>query len=150
VTLDDRAAFQERQEEQFNGLLVAVNGLLGLALFIALLGIANTLGLSVLERTREIGLLRAVGMLRRQARQMVLAESAMVAAFGAVLGVLVGGAFGTAAAAAMPESVVTTIDVPFGTIAVIILAAAVCGIAAGVVPARRAARLDVLRAIATE
>jgi putative ABC transport system permease protein len=150
VTLEDRSEWQASQEAQFESLLLAVNGLLGLALFIALLGIANTLALSVLERTREIGLLRAVGMLRRQVRGMVLAESAMVAIFGAVLGVAIGTAFGLAIAVAMPPSVVTVIAIPFATIAGIVVVAALCGLAAGLLPARRAARLDVLRAIASE
>jgi putative ABC transport system permease protein len=150
VKLEDRAAYQASQEEQFNGILVAVNGLLGLALFIALLGIANTLALSVLERTREIGLLRAVGMRRRQVRQMVLAESAMVAVFGAALGIAVGLAFGVAITVALPPSVVTTTAIPFGAIALIVAVAGVCGLLAGLLPARRAARLDVLRAIASE
>jgi putative ABC transport system permease protein len=150
VKLEDRSAYQADQEAQFDSILIAVNGLLGLALFIALLGIANTLALSVLERTREIGLLRAVGMLRRQVRAMVLAESAMVAVFGAVLGIVVGTIFGVAIALAMPPSVITTISIPVGTLVVIVLVAAACGIAAGLLPARRAARLDVLQAIASE
>ena len=150
VKVEDRSAYQADQEAQFDSILIAVNGLLGLALFIALLGIANTLALSVLERTREVGLLRAVGMQRRQVRAMVLAESAMVAVFGAVLGVVVGVVFGLAIAVAMPPSVVTTIAIPVGTLVVIVVVAAVCGIAAGLLPARRAARLDVLQAIASE
>jgi putative ABC transport system permease protein len=148
--LEDRAGFQADQQAQFDSVLIAVNGLLGLALFIALLGIANTLALSVLERTREIGLLRAVGMLRRQTRQMVLAESVMVALFGAVLGVGVGTLFGVAAAAAMPASIVTSTVIPATTIATIVLVAAVCGVLAGLLPARRAARLDILQAISSE
>jgi len=150
VSLEDRAEFRASQEEEFNGILTAVNALLGLALLIALLGIANTLALSVIERTREIGLLRAVGMLRRQARMMVLAESVMVAVFGALIGVVVGLLLGLAAASALPASIVATIAVPAGTLGIIVLAAALCGILAGLVPARRAAHLDVLQAIATE
>lgn len=150
IELDDRAGYQADQQAQFDSILIAVNGLLGLALLIALLGIANTLALSVLERTREIGLLRAVGMHRRQVRQMVLAESAMVAVFGAALGVALGLAFGVALATAMPASVVTTIAIPVPTIGVIVVIAALCGIVAGLLPARRAARLDVLQAIASE
>lgn len=148
--LDDRAAFRASQEEQLNGMLLAVNGLLGLALLIALLGIANTLALSVLERTREIGLLRAVGMLRRQTRAMVLAEAVMVAVFGAVLGVVVGLLFGVATASALPDAAVATIAVPVGTLIIIVLVAAAAGTLAGLAPARRAARLDVLTAIAAE
>ena len=150
VKLEDRAEFRASQEAQLNGLLVAVNGLLALALFIALMGIANTLALSVLERTREIGLLRAVGMLRRQVRQMVLTEAVTVAIFGALLGVVVGMLFGIATASAMPESAVRTVAVPVGTLIGIVVAAAVFGTLAGLLPARRAARLDVLRAIHSE
>jgi putative ABC transport system permease protein len=150
VQLDDRAGYQAQQEERFDAILVAVNGLLGLALLIALLGIANTLALSVLERTREIGLLRAVGMQRRQTRRMILAESVMVAVFGAVLGVAIGVVFGLAVAVAMPPSVITSTAIPLGTVATIVVVAAICGVLAGLLPARRAARLDVLRAIASE
>src|SRR5690606_35920872 len=121
VKLDDRAAYQASQEEEFDSVLIAVNGLLGLALFIALLGIANTLALSVLERTREIGLLRAVGMLRRQVRVMVIVESALVAVFGAVLGVAVGLAFGTAVTMAMPASVIASTAIPVGTLATVVI-----------------------------
>jgi putative ABC transport system permease protein len=147
IKLQDRTEFSADQQAQFDSILIAINGLLGLALFIALLGIANTLALSVLERTREIGLLRAVGMLRRQAGEMILAESAMVAVFGALLGVALGAVFGIAAAAAMPSSVITTTAIPYGTLALTVLAATICGLVAGLLPARRAGRLDVLRAI---
>ena len=150
VKLEDRAEFKASQEAQLNGLLIAVNGLLALALFIALMGIANTLALSVLERTREIGLLRAVGMLRRQVRQMVLTEAITVALFGAVLGVAVGMLFGIATASALPASAVKTIAVPAGTLVGIVVASAIFGTLAGLLPARRAARLDVLKAIASE
>ncbi len=150
VKAEDRAAFQADQTAQFNSILIAVNGLLGLALFIALLGIANTLALSVLERTREIGLMRAVGMLRRQTREMVVIESAMVSIFGALLGIAVGLGLGTAVAMALPDSVVAGATIPYATLALIVALAAVCGVGAGLVPARRAARLDVLRAMATD
>ena len=150
VKVEDRASFKASQESEFTSLLIAVNGLLGLALFIALLGIANTLALSVLERTREIGLLRAVGMIRRQTRAMILDESAMVALFGAALGIVVGLFFGAAVTTAMPDSAAHGVAVPITAIATIVVTAAFCGIGAGFVPARRAARLDVLTAISTQ
>ena len=145
--LQDRSEYRQAQVDRINQLLVAINGLLGLALIIALLGIANTLALSVMERTREIGLLRAVGMSRRQTRRMVLGESLIVSLFGAGLGVALGLVFGLAAVSALPESVVTELSIPVGSLATIVVAAAVCGLLAGVLPARRASRLDVLEAI---
>jgi putative ABC transport system permease protein len=148
LTLEDRAEFNESQQSQVDQILLAVNALLGLALVIALLGIANTLALSVIERVREIGVLRAVGMTRGQTRLMVMVESVIVAVFGAFLGIVVGLLFGLAAAAAMPDSVITIVTVPFGTLVVVALVAMICGVLAGLFPARRAARLDVLDAIA--
>lgn len=150
LVLEDRAEFNASQREQVDALLLAVNGLLGLALFIALAGIANTLALSVVERTREIGLLRAVGMTRSQTRRMVTIESGIIAVFGALLGVGLGLVFGWAAASAMPESVVTTIVVPVSVLVVVVVQASVLGVIAGLLPARRAAKLDVLHAIASE
>ncbi len=150
IKLETRAEFQASQEAQIDQLLAVVNALLGLALIIALLGIANTLALSVIERTREIGLLRAVGMTRKQTRRMIRYESILVAVFGAALGVIVGLLFGLAAAAAMPESVVNTISVPIGSLIVIVIVAGLFGVLAGWLPARRAAKLDVLRSLSME
>ena len=147
VVLEDRAAWRDTQVAEFDTVLVAVNGLLLLALFIALLGIGNTLALSVLERTREIGLLRAVGMLPIQVRRMVLVESVLVTVFGAVFGVIVGVVFGLVLTAALPESLVDAAVVPYDTMLLTVVAAAACGVLAGLLPARRAARLDVLDAI---
>ena len=150
LKLEDRSEFQKSQEDQVNQILVSVNGLLLLAVVIALLGIANTLALSVLERTREIGLLRAVGMSRRQTRRMVRYEAVLVAVFGAALGLVIGVLFGLGAASAMPSSVVTVIAVPWVGLVQIVIVAAIAGVLAGVLPARRAARMDVLQAISTE
>jgi putative ABC transport system permease protein len=150
LTLEDRVEFNESQQSQVDQILLAVNALLGLALVIALLGIANTLALSVIERVREIGVLRAVGMTRGQTRLMVMVESVVVAAFGAFLGIVIGLLFGLGAASAMPESVITIVTVPFGTLIGIAVVAMLCGVIAGLLPARRAARLDVLEAIAHE
>jgi putative ABC transport system permease protein len=147
LTLEDRSEFQEGQQDQLDQVLLAVNGLLFLALFIAVIGIANTLALSVVERTREIGLLRATGMLRGQVRTMVLFESAVIALFGALLGVSLGLVFGVVAARAIPDSVISTTSIPVTTAALVVLLAATCGVLAGVLPARRAAHLEVLEAI---
>ena len=147
LQLEDRAEFNESQQSQVDQILLAINALLGLALVIALLGIANTLALSVIERVREIGMLRAVGMTRGQARLMVLLESVVVAAFGAFLGIVLGLVFGLAAATALPDSVVTIVSVPVGTLITIAVVALLCGVIAGLLPARRAARLDLLDAI---
>jgi putative ABC transport system permease protein len=87
-------------------------------------------------------------MTRRQTRLMVMVESVVVAVFGAFLGIVVGLLFGLAAASAMPESVITIVTVPFGTLVSVALVAMLCGVLAGLLPARRAARLDVLEAIA--
>ena len=150
VDVEDRQEFLESQQGQVDQILITVNVLLLLAVVIAVLGIGNTLALSVFERTRELGLLRAVGMSRRQTRRMIRWESAIVSFFGAVLGVVVGIAFGLAATSAMPDSFLNTISVPTGQLVILLIVAVIAGLLAAILPARRAARLDVLQAIATE
>lgn len=150
VTVKDPEGFAAQQKEQINQFLYFIYGLLGLSVIIALLGVVNTLGLSVLERTREVGLLRAVGMSRRQLRTVIRLESVVVAVFGAVLGLVMGTAFGVAVVRALRDEGLTDLSIPWGTLAVFVAGAAVLGVLAAVVPARRAARLDVLRAITTE
>jgi putative ABC transport system permease protein len=115
---------------------------------IALLGIANTLALSIFERTRELGLLRAVGMGRRQVRATVRWESIIIALFGTTVGLGVGVLFGWAIVRALADEGIDTLTVPAGSLAVVTLIAAVAGALAAVLPARRAARLDVLDALA--
>ena len=124
--------------------------LLALAILIALIGIVNTLMLSVFERTREIGLLRAVGMKRRQVRAMIRSEAVIVGLFGGVLGIVRGTALGAALAYALRNNGVTTVSVPVASLIALVALSAVLGLAAATWPARRAARLDVLAAIATE
>ena len=124
--------------------------LLALAVVIALIGIVNTLILSVFERTREIGLLRAVGMKRRQVRTMIRSESVIIALFGAGVGVLIGTALGAALASALRNDGVTNIAVPYPSLVAFLVLSAVLGLIAASWPARRAANLDVLAAIATE
>jgi putative ABC transport system permease protein len=150
VTLKDPAEFAEEQKEQIDFFLNIIYALLGLAVIIAILGIVNTLALSVIERTREIGLLRAVGLSRRQLRRMVRLESVIVAVLGAVLGVLMGIAFGVALQRAIADQGVDVLAIPWGRLLIFVGLAAVVGVLAAVLPARRAARLDVLRAISTE
>jgi len=122
--------------------------LLALAVVIALLGIVNTLALSVFERTRELGLLRAVGMTRRQVRAVVRWESVIVAVLGALLGAALGLAFGAALTRGLAQEGLTVVEVPGGRLAVYVLAAALAGVLAAIGPARRAAKVDVLRAVA--
>jgi putative ABC transport system permease protein len=131
-----------------NTLLNLVTALLVLAIVIALLGVVNTLALSIVERTREIGLLRAIGMQRGQLRQMIAAESAIIAVIGAVFGTVLGLGLGAALAAAVTHS--AAVSVPGGQLVIYILATAAAGVLASIAPARRAARLSVLTAIATE
>jgi putative ABC transport system permease protein len=124
--------------------------LLGFAVLIALLGITNTLALSIVERTREIGLLRAVGMTRRQLSWMIRAEAVLVAAVAAVVGVGLGVGLGAATLAGLSSDMPFVLRVPAGQLVVVAVAAVVAGLAAGLLPARRAARLDVLTAIAAQ
>ncbi len=139
--------FRKRMEGQLDSLLVIINVFLGLAIIIALLGIANTMALSVLERTQEIGLMRAIGMTRRQTRSMIRLEAAIVSLFGALLGLVVGLFFGWVAVIAIPDSIISSVDIPFGTLAVYAVIATVAGLLAASFPAQSGA-LNVLDAIA--
>jgi putative ABC transport system permease protein len=117
---------------------------------IALIGIVNTLMLSVFERTHEIGLLRAVGMKRRQIRAMIRSEAVILSLFGAIIGVIVGTALGTAFAASLKQQGITDLVIPYVSLVVFLFIAALLGLGAASWPARRAAKLDVLAAIASE
>lgn len=150
VELQSREEFQASQEQQLDTVLIVVNVFLGFSIVIAFLGIANTLALSVFERTREIGLLRAVGMVRRQLRRMVRYEAVVVSVYGAVLGVVVGLAFGLAVTSALPEDFINQIAVPWGQLVVIVAISGLLGVVAALFPAWRASRLDVLRALTVE
>ncbi len=146
VGATDQAGLAEQVGEQLDQLLAAVVALLALSVLIALLGIVNTLALSVVERTREIGLLRAVGMTRPQVRSMVRAEAMIVALIGAGLGLALGIVFGWSFVT-VDEFNIDTFAVPWVQLAGGVLAAALAGLLAGVLPARRAARLNVLDAV---
>jgi putative ABC transport system permease protein len=149
VELQDRSEFQETTEAQIGQFINLMYLLLALAVGIALLGIMNTLVLSVFERTRELGLLRAVGMMRRQLRSMIRWEAVIVSVFGAILGVILGVIFGGAIVRAL-ESEGINLSIPVGQLVIWLIAAGIAGVVAGIWPARRAARLDVLRAINAE
>jgi putative ABC transport system permease protein len=150
VRIQDQVQFRHTTEKQVDQLLGLIVALLGLAVVIALFGIVNTLALSVFERTREIGLLRAVGMARSQVRAMIRWESVITAVFGAVLGVAVGVFFGWAMVQALHDSGVTVLSIPGAQLVLFIVVAAFGGMLAAALPARRAARLNVLEAISTE
>ncbi|MEI2642231.1 MAG: FtsX-like permease family protein [Candidatus Nanopelagicales bacterium] len=146
----DQASIKQENSKTINQMLYLIYGMLGLSIIIAALGVVNTMALSVLERTREIGLLRAVGASRRQVRRMIRWEAILVAVMGALIGVLVGLAAGICLRQALSGDGIEVLVIPFGTVATILLLAVLLGIAAAAVPARRAARLDILGAIATE
>ena len=150
VGFKTRAQFEAAQQHAINQELGLVYVLLALAVVVALIGIVNTLMLSVFERTREIGLLRAVGMRRRQVRTMIRSESVIIALFGAVVGIVIGTGLGLALTSSLRNNGVTSIAVPFASLIGFLVLAALLGLAAGSWPARRAARLDLLAAIASE
>jgi putative ABC transport system permease protein len=148
--VQDRTGFKEDLTEPVNQILGLVYALLALAVVIALLGIGNTLALSILERTREVGLLRSVGMTRSQLRSTIRWESVIIALQGTLLGILIGIFFGWALVRALRDEGIDQFTVPFGTLLIVIVLAALAGVVAAVLPARRAAKLDVLRAIVAE
>ncbi|MBX6390250.1 MAG: FtsX-like permease family protein [Frankia sp.] len=149
VTVTDQREFIAEQEKTVDQVIGMVYVLLALAVIIALFGIVNTLALSVIERTKEIGMLRAVGLSRRQMWVVVVLESVVISVFGATLGVAVGSFLGWALVKAMESQGVTSFAYPLTTILGVLLLGAVLGVVAAVVPALRAARMNVLRAIAT-
>lgn len=148
LDFETRSEFRERLEGQLDSLLIIINVFLALAIIIALLGITNTMALSVLERTQEIGLMRAIGMTRRQTRGMIRLEAGVVSLFGALLGVLVGLAFGWVAVLAIPDSFINRLAIPTTTLVIYVIIATITGLLAASFPARRAARLNILDAIA--
>jgi putative ABC transport system permease protein len=150
VTVRNQAELRREQEGQIDQLLGLINALLGLAIVIALMGIVNTLALSVYERTRELGLLRAVGFSRRQTRAMIRWESVLIALIGGVLGLGIGLVFGTILVRALADEGIEVLAIPGGQLMTFLILAGVAGVLAAVGPARRAARLDVLAAIAYE
>lgn len=143
----DRAAFAENRSGLVDPLLGVVYALLAFAVLIATLGIANTLALSIMERTRELGTLRAIGATRSQVRTAIRWEAVIIAGFGTLLGLMVGTGFGWAVVRALETEGIRQMVIPVVPLAVIAALATTAGILAAVLPARRAARLDVLRAL---
>lgn len=137
-------------ETQIDQLLAIFQALLLLAVIIAVLGITNTLALSIIERTKEIGLLRAVGMVRRQVRRMIRWEAVIIATFGALLGMVLGILLGWAVVQALSDEGLGSFTVPFGDLIFYVVLAAIAGIIAAIYPARKAARLNILEAISYE
>jgi putative ABC transport system permease protein len=142
-------AFITEQNGAINTILTLMYALLGLAVLIALLGIANTLALSIHERKRELGLLRAVGMSRSQVRSSVRWESAIIALFGTALGLSIGTFLGWALVHTLASQGLDRLVIPTGTLAIITAIATIAGVGAALMPARRAARIDILTAVAT-
>lgn len=148
--LDSRAQYIHDQAAQLDPIVNMMYGLLGLAVVIALFSIANSMSLSIYERTREVGLLRAVGMTRHQIRTAVRWESVLVALLGTGLGVVVGIFFGWSISVTIRGGGLGTFTVPWTSLLVVVVLALLGGVIATIRPARRAAHLDVLQAIATE
>jgi putative ABC transport system permease protein len=149
-TVQDQAAYKAEQTKGINQVLALIYTLLALAIVIALLGIGNTLALSIFERTRELGVMRAVGMTRGQLRGTIRWESVIIALQGTVLGLVVGVFFGWALVRAQRSQGLSVFSVPWLTLLIIILLAGLAGVVAAILPSRRAAKLNVLRAIVTE
>ncbi|MYS14122.1 FtsX-like permease family protein [Streptomyces sp. SID4982] len=146
----DQADYKKLVHDQISVLLFLVYALLGLAIVIAVLGVVNTLALSVVERTREIGLLRAIGLSRRQLRRMIRLESVVIAVFGAVLGLALGLVWGVCGQQVLALRGLKELQVPWGTIVAVVIGSAVVGVVAALLPALRASRMNVLAAIAHE
>jgi putative ABC transport system permease protein len=150
IQVQTKAQFEQAQVSSVNQILGLVYALLALAVLIALIGIVNTLMLSVFERTREIGLLRAVGMRRRQVRTMIRSEAVILAIFGAIIGIIIGTGLGIALVSSLKNQGISDTVVPWSSLVIFLILAALLGLVAASWPARRAAKLDILAAIAAQ
>jgi putative ABC transport system permease protein len=150
LKVQDQSDVKQSAEKSIDQFVTLLTVLLALSIVIAALGIINTLALSVIERTREIGLLRAVGTSRRQTRRMIRLESVVIAVFGGLLGIAIGVVFGIAIQHAVADKGLNVLSVPVPTLVVYVVLSAVIGVLAAVWPAWRASRLDILKAIAFE
>ena len=142
--------FKDSQAAQIDQLLVIITVLLAFAIIIAVLGISITLGLAVFERTREIGLMRAVGMTKRQTRKMVRWEAIIVSTFGSIVGIVLGTAIGVVLSLAVSDSIIDGISFSPSTVIAILIGAVLAGFIAALYPSVKASRMDVLQAISTE
>ena len=150
VTVSTMDSLLDQVTASLRQVLTMVQILLGLAILIAALGIINTLALSIIERTRELGMLRAVGLRRSQLMRMVTAESIIMSLFGALLGLAVGSGLGIAVVKALKSDGITSLSLPWAQLATYLVLAALLGVVAAVIPAIRAARVNILDAIAHE
>ena len=150
TTVQNQAQYLAQLTQPINQILNLIDVLLLLTVIIALLGIGNTLALSIYERIREIGLFRAVGMTRSQLRSVIRLESVVIALQGTVLGLLIGLLFGWAIVHALNIFGTGVVSIPYRTLAIVVILAAIGGVLASISPARRAAKLNILRAIVTE
>jgi putative ABC transport system permease protein len=150
LKVQDQSDVKQSAQKSIDQFVTLLTVLLALSIIIAALGIINTLALSVVERTREIGLLRAIGTSRRQTRRMIRLESVAIALFGAVLGIAIGVVFGVAIQHAVSDQGLNVLSVPTPTLVGYLILAALIGVLAALWPAWRASRLDVLKAIAFE
>jgi putative ABC transport system permease protein len=146
----DQTDYKEALKGQIDQLLNMIYGLLALAIIVAILGVVNTLALSVVERTREIGLMRAIGLSRRQLRRMIRLESVVIALFGALLGLGLGMGWGATAQQLLALEGLKVLDIPWPTLIGVFIGSAFVGLFAALIPAFRAGRMNVLNAIATE
>lgn len=150
IIVTDVAGLAELATSVFDTILLVIQALLALAMLIAVLGIVNTLALSALERTRELGLIRAVGLGRARLVRMITVESMVISIFGALLGLAVGTGLGAVVVKALASEGVTQLALPWRFMGAYLLVGAAIGVVAAVVPAMRAARIDVLQAISYE
>jgi putative ABC transport system permease protein len=148
VSVQNGSEFADAQGAQIDTVLNLLYVLLLFSIIIAVLGIINTLALSVLERTREIGLLRAIGLRRRQLSGMITIEAIATAAFGAVLGTVLGLGLGISLQRGLQSQGLNTLGIPWVLIVVMLLASVIVGILAAALPSMRAVRLNILDAMA--
>ena len=146
----DQSAYKQSRAKPIQQELMLVYALLALAVLIALLGIGNTLALSIFERTRELGLMRAVGMTRRQLRATIRWESVIIALQGTLLGLLIGVFFGWALVLAMKDQGLAVFSLPALSLLIVVVLAAVAGVVAAILPSRRAAKINIIHAIVRE